>query len=101
MKRFKCALLSALCTVPVFFSPAMAEQVQAGVIYFYGRVVEAPCQMDAVNSHIIMDCPNKRAVRISTQQIEQGNFHNENIRSAQLKYINPQKTLAILEVNYR
>ena len=48
-----------------------------------------------------MDCPRAETVRISARQLEKGDVHNENIRSAQLRYINPQRTLAILDVDYR
>ncbi|MDM4209552.1 type 1 fimbrial protein [Klebsiella spallanzanii] len=101
MKKYKCALVAVLCALPGLFSPAMAEQVTGGVIYFYGRVVEAPCQLDALNNQVVVDCPNKKAVRMSTQQLENVNIHNETIASTHLRYINPQKTLAILDVNYR
>ncbi|QGN37608.1 type 1 fimbrial protein [Klebsiella oxytoca] len=101
MKKQACVLTAAICTLSGIFNPVMAEQVQAGVIYFYGQVVETPCQLDAVNHQVFMDCPNQKTVRISTQQLEKGNIHNENIRSAQIRYLNPQKTLAIVEVDYR
>ncbi|STR67763.1 Uncharacterised protein [Klebsiella michiganensis] len=48
-----------------------------------------------------MDCPRAETIKISAQQLEKGNIRNENIRSAQLRYINPQRTLAILDVDYR
>ena len=101
MKKYQCALVAALCVLLTLFSPAMAEQVQAGVIHFYGQVVEAPCQLNATDNQVVMDCPRAKTVRISAQQLEKGNIHNENIRSAQLRYINPQRTLAILDDDYR
>lgn len=37
MKKYQCVLIAALCVLSIaLFSPAMAEQVQAGVIHFYG-----------------------------------------------------------------
>ena len=101
MKKIKYAPLAALFILPCFVSPVLAEKTVAGVIHFYGRAVEAPCQLSTINNQIIMDCPRAEAIKISAQQLEKGNIHNENIRSAQLRYINPQRTLAILDVEYR
>ncbi|HGV3453681.1 TPA: type 1 fimbrial protein [Klebsiella michiganensis] len=101
MKTIRYASLAALFILPSFISPAIAEQTVAGVVHFYGRVVEAPCQLDAINNQVIMDCPRAETIKISDQQLEKGNIRNENIRSAQLRYINPQRTLAILDVDYR
>lgn len=101
MKTIIYAPLAALFILPSFVNPALAEQTVAGVIHFYGRVVEAPCQLNTIKDQIIMDCPRADAIKISAQQLEKGNIHNENIRSAQLRYINPQRTLAILDVDYR
>ena len=96
MKTIRYASLAALFILPSFISPAIAEQTVAGIVHFYGWVVEAPCQLDAINNQVIMDCP-----RAETIKIEKGKIRNENIRSAQLRYINPQRTLAILDVDYR
>ncbi|VUS75713.1 type 1 fimbrial protein [Klebsiella grimontii] len=101
MKTIIYAPLAALFILPSFVNPVLAEQTVAGVIHFYGRVVEAPCQLNTIKDQIIMDCPKADAIKISAQQLEKGNIHNENIRSAQLRYINPQRTLAILDVDYR
>lgn len=101
MKTIIYAPLAALFILPSFVNPVLAEQTVAGVIHFYGRVVEAPCQLNTIKDQIIMDCPRADAIKISAQQLEKGNIHNENIRSAQLRYINPQLTLAILDVDYR
>ncbi|MDC0693482.1 type 1 fimbrial protein [Klebsiella pasteurii] len=101
MKTIIYTPLAALFILPSFVNPVLAEQTVAGVIHFYGRVVEAPCQLNTIKDQIIMDCPRADAIKISAQQLEKGNIHNENIRSAQLRYINPQRTLAILDVDYR
>ncbi|HBM2977303.1 TPA: type 1 fimbrial protein [Klebsiella michiganensis] len=95
MKTIRYASLAALFILPSFISPAIAEQTVAGVVHFYG------CQFDAINNQVIMDCPRAETIKISAQQLEKGNIRNENIRSAQLRYINPQRTLAILDVDYR
>lgn len=63
--------------------------------------MEAPCQLNAIKNQVVMDCPRAETGRISARQLEKGDVHNENIRSAQLRYINPQRTLAILDVDYR
>ena len=63
--------------------------------------MEAPCQLNAIKNQVVMDCTRAETVRISVRQLEKGDVHNENIRSAQLRYINPQRTLAILDVDYR
>ena len=101
MKTIIYAPLAALFILPSFVNPVLAEQTVAGVIHFYGRVVEAPCQLNTIKDEIIMDCPRADVIKISAQQLEKGNIHNENIRSAQLRYINPQRTLDILDVDYR
>lgn len=101
MKTIRYISLASLFFLPTSFSPANAEQTVAGVIHFYGRVVEAPCQLNAIKNQVVMDCPRAETVRISARQLEKGDVHNENIRSAQLRYINPQRTLAILDVDYR
>ena len=69
MKKIKYAPLAALFILPCFVSPVLAEKTVAGVIHFYGRVVEAPCQLSTINNQIIMDCPNSLRKGIYTTKI--------------------------------
>ena len=54
-----------------------------------------------MNGKIEMACPRPGSQAISPQVLTTGNYSNDAVGSTQLKYIDPQHTRAILEVNYR
>ena len=82
-----CLMLSCL-------SGAVHAAPTDGVVAIYGQVVDP-------GEKIEMACPQLPTRALSPQVLTTGNYSNDAVRSAQLKYIDPQHTRAILEVNYR
>lgn len=72
-----------------------------GVVAIYGQVVDPSCEANSVGDKIEMACPRLRTHMVSPQVLTTGNYSNDAVHSAQLKYIDPQHTRGILEVNYR
>ncbi|ENS0476426.1 TPA: type 1 fimbrial protein [Klebsiella aerogenes] len=72
-----------------------------GVVAIYGLVVDPSCEANSVGDKIEMACPQLPTRTLSPRVLITGNYSNDAVRSAQLKYIDPQHTRAILEVNYR
>ncbi|EIW9478179.1 MULTISPECIES: hypothetical protein [Klebsiella] len=71
------------------------------VVAIYGQVVDPSCEANSMNGKIEMACPRLGSQAISPQVLTTGNYSNDAVGSTQLKYIDPQHTRAILEVNYR
>ena len=92
--------LSAALVMAVTFTPAYA----ATVIHFTGQVVEDPCVISPASHTISVTCPQK--TKQQTQQISYsdavyGRVAIPDRATLSMKYLNPEKTLAIVQVDYR
>ncbi|MDU4841734.1 MAG: type 1 fimbrial protein [Leclercia adecarboxylata] len=91
--------LSAALVMAVTFTPAYA----ATVIHFTGQVVEDPCVISPASHTISVTCPQN--TKMHTQQVSYSDaLYGAAVtdRAAiSMKYINPEKSLAIVQVDYR
>lgn len=83
----------------VMLSPASASMT----INFVGSIVEDPCYINPESRAISVTCrqnnePHTR--QVSYADAEKGATPFRDRASISMKYINPEKTLAILEVDY-
>lgn len=82
-----------------------AERVQGGTIHFYGSIVEEPCEVSQNNEarQLTMNCAyqGKTATRtVSLSDIERTRIQPIKNVSVQLHYVDQQKKLAVMEMNY-
>jgi len=83
---------------------AQSSTAQGGVIHFVGAIVEDPCNIATNSRHISMSCYRSGQVQTSTisyQQALNGRAMSNDAANISMRYINPQKTLGILTVDYK
>ncbi|MDI3362441.1 MULTISPECIES: type 1 fimbrial protein [Lelliottia] len=86
-------------------TPALAATtVNGGVIHFRGAIVEDPCVISPQHNQFALSCPHEG--RVQTTQVSYGEaLRGRNpypdVATVSMKYINPEKTLAVVQVNYR
>lgn len=81
-----------------------ATYANGGVIHFHGAVVSDPCEISARPQQLSMSCPenNRMQTRVlSFTDALNGQSAYPNLASVSMKYINPEKSLAIVQVDYR
>lgn len=76
----------------------------ANVIHFIGRIVEDPCNITPDARALTVSCPQNN--RMSVQQVSykealDGRVNAADLATVSMKYINPEKSLAIVQVDYR
>ncbi|MCM5695788.1 MULTISPECIES: type 1 fimbrial protein [unclassified Leclercia] len=91
--------LAAASLFAVTLAPAFAN-----VIHFTGQIVEDPCNISPGVHRLSITCPQDK--KMTTQQVSYQEAINGNVPAADratvsMKYINPQKSLAIVQVDYR
>lgn len=105
MKTFTQQLCTAVCLSSALFAgAAMAtSQAQGGVIHFIGSIVEDPCNISPGAQHVSMQCYRDGKMRTSTISYHQAmdGRNVDDLASVSMRYINPQKTLGIVTVDYR
>ncbi|SNY60247.1 hypothetical protein [Enterobacter sp. CC120223-11] len=107
MKTLTQQLCTAVCLSSALFAGAVSAsstQAQGGVIHFVGAIVEDPCNIGTRAQHISMSCYRNGEVHTSTisyQQAAAGKMVNNDAATVSMRYINPQKTLGIVTVDYR
>jgi hypothetical protein len=78
--------------------------VNGGVIHFRGAVVSDPCEISARPQQLSMSCPenNRMQTRVlSYSDALNGQSAYPNLASVSMKYLNPEKSLAIVQIDYR
>lgn len=107
MKTLTQQLFSVVCLSSALFAGvamASSSQTQGGVIHFVGAIVEDPCNIGTTSQHISMSCYRDGQVRTSTisyQQAVSGKPVNNEAATVSMRYLNSQKTLGIVTVDYR
>lgn len=74
-----------------------------GTIHFVGMIVEPPCNVNVDYRHVVMACDRQgeaKTQQYSLDEVAQGQDGYDNLATMQLSYVNPQHTLAVLNVNY-
>ncbi|MCU6671036.1 type 1 fimbrial protein [Enterobacteriaceae bacterium H4N4] len=94
------ALIFAV-TLPSAFA---ATSSQTGTIHFYGQIVEDPCVIAPESRNISVSC--LQGNKMQTRQVSYADVLNHTTvvseRAAiSMTWINPEKTLGIVQVDYR
>ena len=90
--------LNSLMLGSLFF-PFIAiagSTVQGGVIHFYGQIVEPACDVE-------MNCPQNGSIpgkTYSSKALMSGNVKNAQIASVKVQYLDKQKKLAVMNIEY-
>ncbi|WP_417315337.1 type 1 fimbrial protein [Enterobacter sp.] len=89
----------------VAFTPAFAATtVPGGVIHFRGAIVSDPCEISSGANHLVMACPENNRMQartVSYNDALNGRSAYPNLASVSMKYMNPEKSLAVVQVDYR
>lgn len=98
-------LSTSLCVTSFFMFPATAQQITpGGIIHFRGAIVESPCDVSSQQQQIEVSCIRDgklRSSRYNTQQITMAPESLQQIASMRMQYLNEQKNLAILNIEYK
>lgn len=98
-------LSTSLCVTSFFMFSATAQQITpGGIIHFRGAIVESPCEVNSQQQQIELSCIRDgklRSSRYNTQQIAMAPESLQQIASVKMQYLNAQKNLAILNIEYK
>lgn len=98
-------LSTSLCVTSFFMFSATAQQIiPGGIIHFRGAIVESPCEVNSQQQQIELSCIRDgklRSSRYNTQQIAMAPESLQQIASVKMQYLNEQKNLAILNIEYK
>lgn len=97
--------LTLLCSAVCFFLllPLQKGTAQGGVIHFYGQIVEPACDVSTQSSPVEMNCPQNGSVpgkTYSSKALMSGNVKNAQIASVKVQYLDKQKKLAVMNIEY-
>jgi type 1 fimbria pilin len=102
---FKRIFSASLCTLSFFTLSAMAQQIApGGVIHFRGAIVEAPCDVSTRQQQIELSCMRNGSIRNSLynhQQVTTTPQYVQQIATVKMHYLNEQKNMAILKIEYK
>lgn len=107
MKAFFRHTLLALCFTPALYIEAQASTqppATGGIIHFHGQIVEGGCMADPAGHNVKLSCyrdgarsensiPVRTLARGEQQQFEDATLNME--------WVNEQKTLAVISIQYR
>lgn len=82
------------------FNPAVAD---GGTVSFSGALTQDPCRVTPENNQLTVSCFNQgklQTQQISVQQAVRGEVTLPGVAKVSLKYLNPQKSLAVVRVDY-
>ncbi|KNC93670.1 hypothetical protein [Trabulsiella odontotermitis] len=99
MKTFVSTALPLLLLIS-----STVNAAQGGVIHFRGAIVEDPCNIARTAESVAFSCYRDGATKTSVyslEQAEKGVKGNSAIAAVKMDYINPQKTMAVLRVDYQ
>lgn len=85
-------------------NPSVAATPTSGsTVSFSGALSQDPCQLTSGASQINFACPDKGGVQtqqISVQQVARGEVALPGVEKVSLTYLNPQKSQAVVRVDY-
>ena len=94
------SLVVSALSIPAY----SATVVYGGVIHFRGAVVADPCEVTPQKQQIVMSCPNNNRMQtrmVSYEEALNGKVSDSSLATLNMKYLNPEKTLAVVEIQYR
>ncbi|WP_194205715.1 type 1 fimbrial protein [Superficieibacter sp. 1612_C1] len=80
------------------------KETTGGVIHFHGQIVESPCEVTNNSRDIAVTCQREgKTVTLhrSLSYTAHQEIAHELFDAASLKYLNPERTLAIYTIEYR
>ncbi|HII4349129.1 type 1 fimbrial protein [Enterobacter sp. KB-221C9] len=80
-----------------------ATIVDGGVIHFRGAIVADPCEVTPLKQQFAMSCPNNNHMQtrmVSYEEALNGKVSDSSLATLNMKYLNPEKTLAVVEIQY-
>ena len=89
-------LLTLLCSV-------QSHAASDGIIHFTGQIVESPCDYQANARQVSVSCFEEGTPRVETINVKDlfpGRKVTNAKTTASLRWVNPEKNLAILTVEY-
>nr|WP_253383974.1 type 1 fimbrial protein [unidentified bacterial endosymbiont] len=92
-------ILSA--SVTPAFSATVAD---GGVIHFRGAIVADPCEITPQQRQLAMSCPENNRMQtrmVSYEDALNGKISNASLATMNMSWLNPEKTLAIVKIEYR
>lgn len=102
---FKRIFSASFCTLSFFALPAAAQQISSGgVIHFRGAIVEAPCDVSTRPQQIELSCIRNGSTRntlYNHQQVTTAPQNVQQIATVKMHYLNEQKNMAILNIEYK
>ncbi len=106
MTTFTARLISGLGLMTAAFIPPAfsATAVMGGVIHFYGAIVASPCEVSSQPEKLAVSCPENNVMktrRVSYKDVLNGQTPPDSPASLSMKYLNPEKTLAVVQLDYR
>ncbi|MTH46586.1 type 1 fimbrial protein [Intestinirhabdus alba] len=100
----KFALSVGLCTSALWPIFVCAQQpVQSGVVHFMGQIIEDPCEVKLQYEQIAMSCPRNGRMQSNyfpLHQVAKASQQFQQISSVNMSYLNQDKTLAIMKIDY-
>lgn len=102
--RAKFIIGAGLIVVSTLTSTFAATVVPGGVIHFRGAIVEDPCDITPRQQHFSLTCTGEggRTTReISYQAALKGENAFPNVATVSMTYLNPEKSLAVMKIDYR
>ncbi|HDT2077695.1 MULTISPECIES: type 1 fimbrial protein [Enterobacter] len=88
-----------------FILPAYsATLANGGVIHFRGAIVADPCEVTPQQRQFAMSCPDNNRMQtrmVSYEEALNGTETDSSLATLSMKYLNPEKTLAIVQIQYR
>ncbi len=98
--------ISVLALMAVGFSAdaVAGKETTGGVIHFQGQIVEPPCEVTNNSRDIAVTCQREgKTVTLhrSLSHTAQQEIAHELFDATSLKYLNPERTLALYTIQYR
>ena len=92
-------LIVSVFSLPVY----SATIVNGGVIHFRGAIVADPCEVTPQQRQFAMSCPDNNRMQtrmVSYEEALNGKVSDSDLVSLRMKYLNPEKTLSVVEIQY-
>lgn len=85
------------------FIAIAGSNAQGGVIHFRGQIVEPTCDVSTLQAPPEMTCMQNGSVpdkTYSSKELMSGNVKNPQIASVKVQYLDEQKKLAVMNIEY-
>ncbi|NDO80992.1 hypothetical protein CJP72_09485 [Citrobacter sp. NCU1] len=98
-------LTTSMAALILFSAPTVAQQeVQGGIIHFRGEIVESPCDVSSSQQQVSMSCAHNGTMQTNQftfQQVSTVPQQVQQVANVKMHYLNAQKNMAILSIEYK